>query len=798
MSYEKETVIEIRAAELLESLSHVGENFTEIALPLIRRGIAVVPTQAGLRYPVLPEWQNKATVNATQVRAWGKENPSYNCCCIAKFGGVGMYDIDDLVACLAKGMPPLPETFTVKSPKGGIHGYFLHTPETEALGTTRDVKNDKIKIFELKGHNAACCAPGCQRDDGGVYRIDKNVPLAVGLSPELIRWIEQNSATKAAKGGTVRRKFHPDFEEQHLFDYYEWDFAGDFWKNNAHYYVFSECPIKGGAHDDQVRSKKCCLIVGDTIGFDCKVCGDEYGWRELIQHMETLGIPEYPYYIFADEDDELLLKDVDTLDSEAQLDETTSVEGADASKAAEVDTTGYEYSATDTGNAERLVRRFGHGIRYVRDQGVWRIWDGKRWKIDRRNRVDRLAKHIVKELHEWAAEAEEDEAKARYSWAFKSGGRDRRNAMVALAAMEKDIVTVATDYDRDPWLLCCQNGVLDLRTGTLLPHNRQQRHSKISPVIYDPAATCPKFEKFLDEIMNGDREMIDFLAVASGYSLTGDTKEQAAFFSHGNGSNGKSVLNSIIKGIMGDYAQIASFDTFVVKKNDNGPKNDLAALVGARLVQAAESKEGQSLDEALIKAVTGGEEITVRFLHKEFFTYQPQFKVWMSSNLKPAIKGTDWGIWRRMKLIPFEVTISEEYKDKFLPAKLRKESSGILNWMLRGLARYREEGMIYPEKVRAATAQYRDSQDVIGQFLQAKCVVKKHAEIKGSELYLSYKIWSEANREFIMRERKFTEALLRVPGITAIRKEDGKWYVGVGQTINSRAYEQIPDDLGAL
>lgn len=788
----EEKAIAIKRADLTEMLLNV-KDFTTVGLSLIKRGIAVVPTQSGLRFPNIPEWQNKATTEEAQVRAWGEEDRSYNCCCVAKFGGVGMYDIDDMEACVAKGMPPLPETFTVRSPSGGTHGYFIHTSETEALGTTRDVKDDKKnKIFEFKGHNAACCAPGCIRDDGGVYKIDKEVALTVGLSPELLRWIEQNSAVKA-KGGVAKRKFHPDFEEQDLFDHFEWTFAGDFWKGNLHYFIFSECPIKGGAHDDQVRSKKCCLIIGDQIGFDCKVCGEEYGWRELIKYMEGEGIAPYPYYIFADEDDELLLQeggiDMDEAPTEVE-------ERAEESKpeVPEVNTTGFHFECTDTGNAERLVRRFGHSIRFVRDQGAWRVWDGKRWKIDRRNKVDRLTKQIVRELHEEAADAEGDEAKAKYAWAFKSGGRDRRNAMVALAAMEMDIVTVTTDYDRDPWLFNVQNGVIDLRTGKLLPHNRKQLHSKISSVTYDPTATCPMFDKFLNEIMDGDAEMISFLAAATGYSLTGDIKEQATFFSHGNGQNGKSVLNNVVKNIMGDYAEVASFDTFVVKKNDNGPKNDLAKLVGARLVFASESKEGQSLDEALIKSVTGGEEITVRFLHKEYFSYTPQFKVWMSSNNKPAIRGTDWGIWRRMKLIPFEVTIEEKQKDKFLGSKLRKEASGILNWMLKGLEHYREGGLVSPEKVKAATRQYKDSQDVVGQFLQAKCVLGSHAEIRGSELYANYKRWAEANREYAMKESKFTESILKVPGITKTVRKEGKWYVGVGQTELSRTYDQIPED----
>ena len=308
----------------------------------------------------------------------------------------------------------------------------------------------------------------------------------------------------------------------------------------------------------------------------------------------------------------------------------------------------------------------------------------------------------------------------------------------------------------------------------------------------NPHYSCPLFDKFLADVQD-DKSMVDFLAQAVGYSLTGDTCEQAFFFTHGNGANGKSVFNLAVASIMGDYAKVASFDTLIVKKNDTGPKNDLAALVGARLVQCSESKEGQTLDVDLIKSLTGGEEITVRFLHKEFFTYQPKFKIWMSSNSEPSIRGTDWGTWRRVKEIPFDVTITNP--DRHLAAKLRKEVSGILNWALAGLSSYLEAGLVEPDRVKDATKQYRESQDTIGLFLRAKCVVKPEAEIKGAELYSNYRQWAEVNREFVMKESQFTKRLLKVDGIERKQKRDGKWYVGVGQTTSTRGYEPIPEDV---
>ena len=772
-----------------EFISHFKNRttFLDIAAPLIKRGIAVVPTQPGLRYPNLPDWPERATTDPFQIQLWSKENPYFNCCCIAKNGGVAMWDIDDLKACEALGMPPLPPTFTVKSPKGQ-HGYFIHTPETEALGN-REIKVNRKCIFELKSHNKACAAPGCKRDDGGEYNAENDNPECSGLPAATIKWIEKNSAVSVYTGELRKRKFHPEFEEDHLFNYYNWEFAADFYKDEAHYFVFSSCPIKGGPHDDQVGSKKTCLILGNTIGFDCKVCGDSYGWKELVDHMEEEGIPPYDCMIFADQDDDLVLDGIQECEDEPVADDK-----------AEVDTTGYEYALTDTGNAERLVRKFGTQIKFVRDQGTWRIWDGKKWKTDRRNKIDRMAKIIVRELAAYAGEAEgEDEQKRRYKWVAISGGKERRNAMVQLAAMEKDIVTLSTDYDSDDWLLNVQNGTVDLKTGKLLPHNRKDLCSKITKVKFDAEATCPLFDKFLgevqylEEVARPDKEMIDFLAQAVGYSLTGNTDEQAFFFAFGNGANGKSVFNLCVGSIMGDYFKIAAFDTFVTKRNDTGPKNDLAALVGARLVQCAESKEGARLDESLIKSITGQEEITVRFLHKEYFSYLPQFKIWMSSNSEPIISGTDLGIWRRVKEIPFETTITNP--DRHLSSKLRKEAAGILNWALAGLADYRKRGLVEPSKVREAVKAYRESQDTVGQFLRAKCVVMEDAQIKGSLLYESYKNWAEANREYIVRESVFTKKLLKVPGIGRRQLNGTKWYTGVGQTALSMDYVDISESV---
>jgi putative DNA primase/helicase len=339
---------------------------------------------------------------------------------------------------------------------------------------------------------------------------------------------------------------------------------------------------------------------------------------------------------------------------------------------------GYNFRPTDTGNAERLVRRFGSRICYVRDAEEWRVWNGKCWATDKTGKVDRAAKNIAQEIFKEANKIEDEkERKAMWAWGRCTEGRERRNAMIDLASKELAVVTLIEDYDQDPWLFNVQNGTIDLKTGELKSHDPGDMITKISPVTYDPEATSPLWDKFLARVQNNDPQMVDFLSRAAGYTLTGDASIQAMFFLHGDGCNGKGVFTSMIRLLMGNYGDNASFDTFVVQKNDGKIRNDLAKLVGARYVTASESQEGHRLDESLIKSLTGQDPITARFLYKEEFTYFPQFKIWMSSNYKPSIRGLDWGIWRRVKMIPFEVVIPDEERDEQLLDKLKGELPGV-------------------------------------------------------------------------------------------------------------------------
>jgi putative DNA primase/helicase len=267
---------------------------------------------------------------------------------------------------------------------------------------------------------------------------------------------------------------------------------------------------------------------------------------------------------------------------------------------------------------------------------------------------------------------------------------------------------------------------------------------------------------------------------AVGYTLTGQTSEESLFLLYGLGANGKSTLLTVLRKVMGDYATVTPFSTFVEKKNDTGIPNDLAALKGARLVMASETKRSAPLAEAIIKQVTGRDPITARFLFGEYFTFVPEFKLWIATNHKPRIIGTDNGIWRRVKLIPFDVQIPDAEQDHHLDKKLEAELSGILNWALEGLRDWAANGLGVPPSVKEATEEFRANEDVLGHFIGAECVVGEKAKVKSSELYGKYKDWAAgAGEKYRLTQKDFSIAMTE-RGWQVRHTRGGNLWAGIG------------------
>lgn len=400
-------------------------------------------------------------------------------------------------------------------------------------------------------------------------------------------------------------------------------------------------------------------------------------------------------------------------------------------------------ACTDLGNSERFVAWVGANARYVRQWRMWLVWDGRRWSQDRRGQIVELAKRVVRGIHEEAAAATDpDRRKELGKWAVRSEARTRIDSMLALAETDAGIAITPEQLDADGWKLNVLNGTLNLRTGELERHRRHDLITKLVPVAYDADARAPAWTAFLDRIMAGDQERLQFLRRAVGYTLTGDTREQVLFFLLGRGANGKSTFLETLRALLGDFARTTDFNTLKATRRD-GPRNDIAALQGARFVASSEVEEGSRMSEVVVKQLTGGDTISARRLYSDFFEFTPTFKIWIAANHRPTIRGDDDAIWRRIRLIPFDVVIPPAERDPHLPATLKEELAGILTWAVRGCQEWLGDGLGEPVAVQRATAAFRTEMDVLGQFLGECCLVGGDYRSRFSEIWDRYREWAE-------------------------------------------------------
>ena len=416
----------------------------------------------------------------------------------------------------------------------------------------------------------------------------------------------------------------------------------------------------------------------------------------------------------------------------------------------------------DTGNAERFVAQHGDDVRYDHTHPGWYIWTGTHWRRDDDGDIQRRAKATARALYSdanMAAQAGLDGAAAALSkWARASAAEARRNAMLSLARAEAAVAVTHDRFNRHDLLLNCLNGTLDLAAGQLRAHDRGDLLTYVLPVDYDPAAECPTWDGFIARITGGDAALAAFLARAAGYTLSGATAEQCLFFLYGRGANGKSTFIETVMALLGDLGHKARAQALMAEERAGVP-NEIAALAGKRLVVASELADGGRLNEGLVKDLTGGDTMSARFLYGEPFTFKPTFKLWLYGNHKPVIHGTDDGIWRRVRLIPFTVQIPETERDAALPAKLRAELPGILAWAVRGWQDYQRGRLGAPAAVTQATAEYRAESDIIGQFLADCCTMRPGETAEAGRLYTAYTDWATVNGLRPMSNVRFAKEL---------------------------------------
>ncbi len=417
------------------------------------------------------------------------------------------------------------------------------------------------------------------------------------------------------------------------------------------------------------------------------------------------------------------------------------------------------YSFDDMGNAQRLYDFFGGFLRYNYVDKRWMYYDRRKWVSDRGGEIEKAAERSIQMMDAEAKlyssgdpDNESDEFKAFMKWRKTSRSNKSKKAMIA--ELQHRVPILPEQTDKDKFYLNVMNGYLDLESGELHEHDPERYMTKIVPVEYDPEKDCPVWKDFLRTVFAGDEDLIRYVQKAVGYSLSGDTSEQCVFFLYGTGSNGKSTFLSTIRQICGGYAANVQPETIMVKPSSGGGANsDIARLKSARFVTSTEPNEGMRLNEGLIKQLSGEDPVTARKLYGDEFEFMPEFKLWMGTNHKPIIRGTDTGIWRRVHMIPFEVCIPDEKKDKHLPGRLRGESSGILNWAVEGYKLYKKEGLKMPSAVYKAVAEYRHEMDSISQFLE-ECT-EPGGDIPANLLYAAYKDWARASEQYVHTSTKF-------------------------------------------
>jgi putative DNA primase/helicase len=433
---------------------------------------------------------------------------------------------------------------------------------------------------------------------------------------------------------------------------------------------------------------------------------------------------------------------------------------------------------TDATNAQRLMKEHGRDIRYNAAWKKWLVWEETHWRTDDGALIHERGLHMVRNIYdELLKTADYRDRMEIERYAVLSESVRRREAFVKAASWIKELNVTSDDLDRNPWLLNVKNGTIDVTTGEFREHRQEDMITKCANVAYDPQADCPAWKQFVREIMDYKADIITFLQTAAGWALTGDTSEQTMFILFGSGANGKSTFLNTIMYLLGDYAIATPTETFM-KRNGDQNTNDLARLRGTRFVTTTEAEQGRRLSEPLIKQITGNDRMTARFLYGEFINFVPTFKIFMATNHKPVIKGTDHGIWRRIKLIPFTTRIPEERQDKHLEEKLRAEPAGILNWLLEGTERWRREGLRVPAAILNATDEYRGEMDVIGNFLKERCVQRPGASIRIRELFKAYQDWCGENNEHACSERFFSLRLKEM-GYERTRTAEARYWSGI-------------------
>lgn len=769
----------------------MGDQFVDAALDLAARGFAVFPCKPRGKQPATQHGLHDATTDPDRIRAWWAQTPSANVAiATGEISGIVVVDVDtdhdgeSTLAALEVEHGPLPVTPRALTGGDGFHHVFAH-PGVE-------VRNTAGKLgpgIDTRGDGGYIVAPPSLHPSGNVYEW-LIAPGEVDLAP-LPGWLlEQLQRRPEPPAAAARPRHTPGPGEVTPYARKVLDerlgevrqaIAGT--RNdtlNQAAFRLGQL-VAGGQVPEQLvvdELTAAAAAVGLGAGETDKTIGSGLSAGK--------ADPQYPDPRRSSTSTSTSTRSSSSPgavepdpppwpDDEASGDSAPIVD-----RMAHDDGIRLAHRLTEVGNAQRLVEAYGHELRYVPQWGAWLVWRGDRWERDTTGAIDRRAKRIAAAL--FAEAITHADAATRKQWLAHAGKTETSRgvaALIRLAQSEPTIPVEPHQLDADPWLLNVANGTLDLRTGRLRPHTQADLITKRIPIAYDPTATYPDWDRFLDTATGGDHELARFLQRAVGYSLTGDTSEEKLFFVHGPTAAGKSTFMEAVKAMLGDYASQSDFETFLARNDAGGPRGDIARLAGARLVASIEVDEGKKLAEGLVKTLTGGDTVTARFLYRDEFEFRPAFKLWLVANHAPRVRHSDDAMWRRILRIPFDHPPVE--RDDTLKPRLRDPEHGgpaVLAWAVAGCQQWLDRGLDTPASVTTATAGYRADMDPLGEFLEDRCEfipADPDVWVSAAALRAAYEDWCrEEGQKLTLSPKAFKDTLEEHGAAPDRRRIEGK------------------------
>lgn len=660
------------------------------ALQYASRGWAVFPTTKQ-KTPITPRGFHDASTKPHIIQRWWKQYPNANIgIATGPVSGIAVLDLDlhkegssGLLEDLQELKGPLENTLIARTGGGGLHYYFKYPDDNEVTNATDFMG---LRGLDIRGEGGYVVAPPSTHASGADYSWETPLDTELAECPEFMY--------------VSTRRLHINFN----------DTTSDIPDGQRN---IAMTAVAGLARSFGLTEEEIFKIVYQQNQSRCTPPLSDSEIRTIVNH-----IMKYPPF------------------------NTRSNASANIAEDALL-----SVERTDVGYSELISLTHPGKIKFNHTKGGWLLWDRHYWKADDTEKVVQYAIQAARMYAGACSNIQDDEARmSAAKHASRLQSKRAIDAGLALLRTHPAISTNHSAWDQNKDALVCASGVIDLRTGDLFPGHPEDLNSQASDVFYVPEAECPIWLKFLDDVFMGDVELIEFIQKAVGYSLTGRTDEQCLFLLIGTGSNGKTTLLEVLHALLGTFAHTAPFATFQ-RSFTQTMSNDLAALAGKRFVSASEPNAGATLDESRIKTITGGDPITARFLHKEFFTFHPVCTLWLGVNHLPRVKDDSEGFWRRVRRVNFKVKFADSVqnptstlkpKDKALLAKLMDELPGILAWAVEGSKKWYANGLSTPAAVMKATAQYQQDSDPLHNFLQLRCEEIEGAHVPEDSLYRAY------------------------------------------------------------